>query len=276
MRRAWRTVGPWLTPALVIVEIVLVRAGTLSVSSAILIVVAVEALLAVTAIARGLGAVRAFRAGRARGRDGWTAALDGLAEVLPRPVARLLIIEARMWVCLARWPAHRRPRPSTFGYGAALRPIMRIVLGLAIGEGALVEVILFLTLGHGSAWAWIALALHAYGLVWIGGFLGSFSVVPHRVDERWIILNDSVFTALRIPIEQVDAVVTRRRSNFGRSGFRVVDGAALLAYGDASVRIVLTGSGEPVADGVHTIDVTADDPDAFVGAVRARLREVGA
>jgi hypothetical protein len=277
MRRAWRTVGPWLTTALVTVEIALVGAGRLSVGDAIVIVVAVEILLVVTAIGRGFDAVRAYRTGRVQGRDGWAAALDALAEVLPRPVARILVIEIRMWVCLFRWPAQRRPVPPMFGYGAALRPVARIVLALVIGEGALVEMVLFFVLGHGSAWVWIALALHVYGLVWIGGFVGSLSVVPHRVDERWVTLNDSVFMTLRIPLDRVEAVMTRHRSNFGRSGLRVVDGAALLGYGDTTVRIVLAGdtplrwdSSTPVADTVRTIDLTADDPDGFVAAVKAR------
>lgn len=70
-----------------------------------------------------------------------------------------------MWVCTVQWIGRRAPPGRVFGYGAALRPIMRIVLGLVVLEGVAVELLLGFLLGHTSPWLWLGLALHLYGLV---------------------------------------------------------------------------------------------------------------
>ncbi len=276
MRRWWERIAPWLTPVLVVVEVVLVWSGVLSLRDAVIIIVVVEVLLAVTVVGRGIAVVRSFRAGRAENRDAWTAAEDALAQLLPRPGARVLLIEARMWVCLVQWLARRRPPGATFGYGRSLRPLIRIVLAMLVVEGAVVEVVLVAILGHRSAWVWVALGLHVYGLIWMGGFLGSLTVLPHEIDDRYLRLRDSVFTTVVVPLASVVSVEQRRRGSSGRSGWKLDDhGGALLAYGDASVRLVLCPDPgvllgtAPAPEGLRTIDLTADDPAAFVRAVAA-------
>jgi hypothetical protein len=282
MRGLWQRVGPWLTILLIAVEIVLVWTGVLSLLNAVIIIVVIEALLVVTALGRGVVAVRAFRAGRIDGRDGWAAAEDGLAELVPRQLARVLLIEARMWVCLIEWITRRRPPGRAFGYGASLRPIMRIVLGLLVIEGLVVEAVLVAVLGHGNPWVWVALGLHVYGLIWIGGFLGSLTVLPHKVGSTTLVLRDSVFAVISVPLTAIASVTERRRGHSGRSGFTVDDGTGLLAYGDATVRIVLqphakvrVGTG-PAPAGLRRIDLTADNPTAFVLAVHEARAQASA
>lgn len=153
---------------------------------------------------------------------------------------------------------------------------MRIVLAMLVVEGAVVEVVLVAILGHGSAWVWVALGLHVYGLIWIGGFLGSLTVLPHEIDDRYLRLRDSVFTTVLVPLVSVVSVEQRRRGSSGRSGWKLDDhGGALLAYGDASVHLVLCRDPgvllgtAPAPEGLRTIDLTADDPAAFVRAVVA-------
>lgn len=275
MRRLWRRVGPWLTIVLVAVEVVLVWTGVLSLLGAVTIIVVVEAVLVITALGRGIVAVRAFRTGRGDGHDSWTAAEEGLAELVPPRLARILLLEARMWMCAARWITRRRPHGRTFGYGASLRPIMRIVLGLLVVEGVVVEVVLAAALGHADPWVWVALGLHVYGLIWIAGFLGSLTVLPHEVGARALVLRDSVFTTVTVPLAAIASAATQRRGHTGRSGLTVKDGTGLLAYGDATVRLALhpdaavrVGPG-PGPDGLRRLDVTADNPAAFVRAVDA-------
>lgn len=225
--------------------------------------------------------MRSYRAGRAEGHYSWLAAENGLAQLLPRPAARVLLIEAQMWVCLVRRLARHRPRGEVFTYGRSVRPLMRIVLVLLVVEGVIVEGVLAALLGH-SAWVWVALGLHIYGLIWIGGFLGSLHVLPHVIGAGAVRLRDSVFASLAIPLDAIASVAVHMRANATRSGFTldVATGAALLAYGDATVRIVLRpGSqlrlrGGPAPDGVRTIDVTVDDPRAFVQALETRLSGV--
>jgi hypothetical protein len=273
MRELWRRVGPWLTIMLITVEIVLVWTGVLSLLNAVIIIVVVEALLVVTALGRGVVAIRAFRAGRIDGRDGWAAAEEALGELVPPQLARILLIEARMWVCLVEWITRRRPPERVFEYGASLRPIMRIVLGLLVIEGLVVEAVLAAVLGHDNPWVWVALGLHVYGLIWIGGFLSSLSVLPHQVGPTALVLRDSVFTVINIPLTAIASMTERRRGHSGRSGFTVDDGTGLLAYGDATVRIVLHPDSKvrvgtrPALAGLRRIDLTADNPTAFVRAV---------
>lgn len=277
MKRLWGRAGPWLTLVLVLVEVVLVWTSVLTLLDAVIIIVVVELLIAVTALSRGYSAVRAFRSGRAGGRDGWTAAEDALARMLPPTVAKVLLIEAHMWVCLVRWLGRRRPVGTTFGYGAALRPLLLIVLWMVIMEGIVVEAVLVAVLGHTSPWVWIALGLHVYGLIWIGGFLGSLRVLPHELDEQSLRLRDSVFAVYTVPLMGIASVVRRTRTRTGRSGFVVEDGAAVLAYGDTTVRVVLTpaavisAGSEPVKDPVRTIDLTVDEPEVFVTALSTAL-----
>lgn len=270
--RLWRRWGPWLTPALLAVEVALVWSGGLSVVGAVVIAVVVEALLAVTAIGRGLVAVRHYRAGRHGGRDGWAAAQDGLAQLLPARAARAVLIEARMWVCLLHALLHGGPTgPHAFTYARGIRPLMRVVLALLVFEGAIVEGILVAALGH-SPWVWIALGLHLYGLVWTGGFLGSLRVLPHQVGPRALLLRDSVFTTIAVPYAAIAAATVRTTASFGRSGFALdeASGSATFAYGDATVDLALhpdsgvTVNGRPAPPGLRVLRVTADDPHRFV------------
>ncbi len=46
--------------------------------------------------------VQHYRGGRRDGLGPWEALEGGLALVLPRPVAKLVVSEPRMFVCLAR------------------------------------------------------------------------------------------------------------------------------------------------------------------------------
>src|SRR5262245_33254720 len=86
--RVWRRLGPWATPVLVVVEVALVWSGVFQVRTAIVVGLVVEALLWATAVSRTIAAVREFGRGRSGGLDIWQALEDGLAQLVPRRVAR--------------------------------------------------------------------------------------------------------------------------------------------------------------------------------------------
>lgn len=268
--------GPWITPVLILTEVVLVWTGLVGLTEAVVAAVVVELAVALTAITRARVALRSFRQARAGGRDGWAAAEDGLAAMLPRPAARVVLIEVRIWVCLARWIARRRPHGECFGYGGGLRSLLWAVLGLVVLEGAVVEVVLVAILGHANAWVWVAFGLHIYVLVWIGGLLGSLRTEPHRLVDDRLELRDSVFGSVSAPMSSINDVRARRRPNTGRSGFVVTDSTGLLAYADATVRVELDSDGEPVTvrgvarPGLTTLAITVDDPYVFTCHVRSR------
>jgi hypothetical protein len=269
-----RRVGPWLTPALVAAEIALVASGALGVRTAVGIGLGVEALLWLTVASRVIGGLRRFRVGRAAGLEVWAAAEDGLAALVPRPLAKVILAEPRLWVCLARWAAGRYPTTG-FRYDAGLRGIIWAGVALVVVEGAIVDLLLELLL-PGSVWVWVSLGLHLYGLAALLGFLASWATRPHLLDEHALRLRDGIVTELSIPYSAVTGARVARQPNFGRSGLKTDDGAGLLACGDATVALDLDATrplSVPNQSGsvsLASLAITVDEPRTFIAALRAR------
>jgi hypothetical protein len=269
-----RRIGPWLTPALVAAEITLVWSGLLGMRTAVGLGLGIEALLWAVVASRLLAGLRRFRAGRAAGLDAWQAAEDGLAALLPRPVARVILFEPRLWVCLIRWVTGRYPKTG-FRYDASLRTIIWAAAVLVAVEGAIVDLLLELLL-PGSVWVWVALGLHLYGLLVLLGFLASWATRPHLLDEHALHLRDGIFTELVIPYSEITCARVARQPNFGRSGLKIDGSTGVLACGDATVALTLDplrplsvpnrSSSVPLA----SLVITADEPRPFVDALRAR------
>lgn len=278
----WRRLGPWATPVLVVADIGLVLSGLISVRGAVIVVVVVEILLAVTAANRGLAAMRCFRTQRAAGRAGWVAAEDGLSQITPRPVARALLIEARLWVCLFRWIGgrHDGKRPDTYSYRGGFHTLVVAVLAFTVVEGATVESVLAVAWPH-SPWPWVMLALHVYGVIWIAGLLASLHTEPHRLDRHVLRLRDSLFTEVTIPYAAIVDVRRIAEPGITRSGLKIDKGAgtARLTYGGATIGLTLDPAesievnGRPLTEHVNSLSITADDPAAFRRALSVRLAD---
>lgn len=243
-------------------------AEAVTVSSRVLLIVitVAELLLACLVAQRLIVAVRSYRADRAAGLDGWGAAEDGLARVLPRKVARLLLVEPRLFAALIRWAA-RRPEATgddTFSYHRGIRPMLLVFIALLVVEGVVADLLVAVSLPT-SPWVWLVLTLHLYALVWFVSFYASMVVRPHEARADALHVRDGIFTELVIPWPAIEAVRVVRRQSFGRSGFKVClgDGTALLAMGDATVCIDLdrqqpVGSPDgPVA--LSSLAITVDD-----------------
>lgn len=273
-KTTWRRINPWLLPIVLLAEISLVWSGPLNLLNAIVIAVGLEVLLLLTVAGRTLASVRRFRSVRVAGADRWAAALDALSETLPRPAARVLLIEARMWVCLLVVPFRRRLPAEAFTYGRSMRPMLIIAIVVVAVEMVIAELVLFAILGH-SSWVWLMLALHLYGLVWLGGFLASFTVMPHVVTSRQIVLRDSVMNVMTIPRTAVTTARPATTPNVGRSGLKVDEQrrSAIFAHGDATVRLqlrseaVLDVNGAEYRPVFDVLMVTADDAKAFVAEI---------
>lgn len=164
--RWWRRVAPWATPTLVVLEVILVWSGLLALRTAVAVGVGLEMLLSVSVASRIFAGVREFRTVRDGGADGWQAAEQSLAQLVPRRLARLIVIEPRLWVCLGRWVTgrhYRRRNIHGYRYDAALRPLLWAVVGLVVIEGTAVDVVLAFTTA-GSAWVWLSVGVHAYAM----------------------------------------------------------------------------------------------------------------
>lgn len=278
--REWRRrAGPWTTPALVMVEIVLVWSGRLRLRDAVIALIVVELLLALAVISRTTSAFRHFTSSRAEGKDAWRAAEDGLARLMPRRAVRVLLFEARLWVCCFQLILIRRHGPREgFSYHRGLQPMILIVLALVIIELGVLEIVLAAILG-GSVWVWVALGVHVYAVVGVTGFLGSIRLRPHLVAPEGLRLRDGVLTDLVVPYDGVAGVRAVVQDNFGRSGFKIDrdGGSALLACGAATVRLDLRPrarievNGEARRAEFTHLAITADDPAGFVREVNGRL-----
>lgn len=268
----------WLLPILVLAEIVLVRGGVLTVGQAVLAIVLIEGALALIAARQAVGAVRRFRAGRCDGLDPWTAAEDAFAVVFPRPVARFLVLEPRVWVCLVRWATRRyRPGPDDLPYHG------RTVLGTFLVIVTLttpVEILLFEVLIPWAWLRWVVLVLAIYALIWMFGLYASLVVLPHRLEPEGLLLRYGVLNHAFIPYASIARVEEARRTTpGGREGLRVVpdpEPAAYLGMGgrtDGTIALrepvqfwTLTGPSRPV----RIVHVAVNDPARLVAALQAR------
>lgn len=166
--------------------------------------------------------------------------------------------------CLVEWLCRRRP--AGFQYGRSFRPVVWVLLVLTIVEGAIAE----LTLGYllaGTFWPWATLGLHVYGLLWVLGLLASLEVRPHVVEDGALVLRDSVFGELCVPLTAVRSFSAISQAGMLRSGLKVEGDVATFAYGDANVAVDIDVVDDPRLAGVRQIRFTVDDRERFLAAV---------
>ncbi|MGU3293407.1 hypothetical protein [Williamsia sp. M5A3_1d] len=159
----------------------------------------------------------------------------------------------------------------TFGYGRQVRPLLLAVAALAIVEGVVIDVLIGLFTSSATA-AIMAAAIHVYALCWLLGILASLRTRPHVIGEGRLVLRNSVFAGLDVPASAIETVDVCRVDGSGFSGVEVDEASrsATLRQGDATVRLHLRCF-EIIGVAVDHLDVTADDPAAFVRAVRREL-----
>lgn len=269
----------WLLPALIVIEIVLVRGGVLTIGQAVATVVAIEGAIALVAARQAIVAVRRFRAGRRDGADPWTATEDALTVIFPRVMARFIVMEPRVWVCLVRWITRRyRHGPDDFPYhsGSILGIFIIVILFTTP-----VEILLFELLIPWAWLRWVLLILAIYAVVWIFGLYASLVVLPHRLESDGLRVRYGVLNEVVIPYERIVRVeVEPRRTPGGREGLIFPEGETGVAYlsigGRTHLRIEvaepvqfksLTGLSQPI----DVVYFAANDPDRLGAALRDRL-----
>jgi hypothetical protein len=279
-RRGLARVGPWLTVVLITAEVCLVWSGLVSLRAAIVAGIAIDALLWATVIGRVVVGLRRFRSSRAAGAGGWQAGEDALTVLVPRRLARLILLEPRLWVCLARWATGRHDGRSerSYTYHRNFRPLLVGVIGLVVLEGAVVDTVLALAM-PGSVWVWVAGGVHLYALGWLAGLWASFATRPHLLGDDALYVRDGVFTELVVPYTAIHGARLVRGSNLGRSGFKIDPElkAATLALGDTTVVVDVDPAAQLLVNGnrlpgpVVTLAITVDRSHDFIQTL-SRLR----
>lgn len=266
-----RRVFPWVTPALIVVEVVLVVTGVLRPVSAVVVFVVVESTIAIFGVSAVVTAGRVYRRSAREGtrRD---AAGKALESVLPRRVARAVVIDAHAWRAFALWLRRRPLADSEYSYGGSLRPLLFMVIGLLVVEGAVVELVVGVMFGHGW-WLWVLAGLHIYALCWIIGIMASLRTLPHRIGSSTITLRDSIFDEFQIPASRVKGVHAALTANTGRSGLLIDpdSGSGRLCHGDGTVTLSFCDNTTIRGKQVQLLAVSVDRPAQFVAACTANL-----
>lgn len=268
----------WLPLALIAAAIILARTGLLPPRVALIAAAAVESAILIFGLTWLVAAARRYRRDRAAGLDPWQALEDGLALILPRPIAHLIALEPRLWACLFRWLFRRaRPGPDDFPYhrDSPFGAFLVLVLLTTPIEIFLYELLI--------PWAWLRLILlvaSLYAFVWVIGFYASLVTLPHRLTPDALVLRYGLLAEARIPYAAIASVErARRKAPKERDGLmlsRAGDTASFAIAGTTTLTLHLrtpialqrlTGS----ASAVSTIHLTADDPDRLVRALRERI-----
>ena len=276
MKRALK----WLLPVLVAVEAVLVWSGPLELRDAVIVIVAVEVLLAIVGVGEVLLVARRYRRGRAEGLDAWRALEEGLVLIMPRRVAKVMVLEPRLWVCLLRWASRRaRPGDDDFSYHKrSLAGALLIVVVLTTPVELLIWEILV-------PWAWLRIALLVlgiYALIWVFGFYASLAVLPHRLEEDGLRLHYGAFAQGFIPYSEIEKIERKtRKAPKPGDGLQThpEESALYLATGgktDLTLRLRtpqaidgLFRTSEPAT----VLHLCADQPEKMTSKLRRRLGE---
>ena len=165
----------------------------------------------------------------------------------------------RLCAALFRWITGRHDGngPGAFPYGRNLRPVLIMLLVVVALEGGVLELVLGLIL-RGTPWPWVCLAVHAYAMVLLAGFLASLRTRPHLLGSAALRLRDGVFTELVLPLAEITEVRTANRPGPPRSGYRVAGTETTLAHGAANVTLSL---------GEKSVHFTVDEPRRFLAAL---------
>lgn len=268
----------WAPIAALLLIAGLLAGGALSGTQALVAWTVLELLLLV---AIGIVIARAIRR-RRQGGAASSALQAGLEAVLPRPAARVVSLEPRLFACLWRWARRRKPTADhVFPYAkrSPLGALVVVVLVTAPVEILLIELLL--------PWAWLRWLLvigSVYAALWLLGLYASLQVLPHEAGQRGLTLHYGLFNRVTIPWGMIDSVTLERGTPpKGQDGLTLdpATGRAWLAVGGRTdLRLDLR---EPVTvdrlrgatPPITTLHVAADDPEALARAVTTRPEQTG-
>ncbi|MEU2114499.1 hypothetical protein ABZ567_02315 [Streptomyces sp. NPDC016459] len=224
-----------------------------------------ELLLVVLLLAEGLACLRLRRRGLSR--------RDVLAELVPRPVLRIIGHELRIMTSLVRWAARR---PQGVDDADAVFPHARDQAALMYGFAfvCLVETVgmSYLLAGRPLVHA-VVLVLDVYTVLFVLGLHAAAVTRPHTLTGNVLRLRQAAHVDVRVPVDRIAAV--RHELLFTHEK---AEGELNLAVGSqTSVTIELV---EPVdaprllgaPRPVRVLRVHADDPRALLAHLRGLTR----
>jgi hypothetical protein len=266
----WARARRWILPVVLGVEVALVTTGRLSAGTAVAVVLALEAVLALTVLSQVAVALVRFRERRRGGAGPAEATRTALREVLPRPLADAVLHELRLFHSLALWLRRRTsgvpPDAVTISYERSMRPFVLVVAGLSAVELLAVELVVPWPLVR-----IVLLVLGAYALVVVLGFGAANAVRPHVLTPEVLRLRAGIW--VDVPIATAEIASARARLGATTRMAELADGVLSVAAAkqtDVEVHLarpIRVRAGRQEGD-VHTVRLAADDPDRAVAALR--------
>lgn len=261
----------WLPFVAVAVQATLYLTGVLTLAQAAILLLALEALLAVVVAGEFLLLVRAYRRSHQAGANRAEAFSAALEAVLPRPVAFLVRQEFRILGALAGGIRRHRdaaPGDRLLAYGGRLRGILGSMIGISIVELAIVEFLV--------PWTWLRwtlLILGVYGLIWVLGLAASAYTRPHLLDAERLRLRMTIFADIAVPLGTLSQVGGGGIASHQR-GVEAGDGklaVSVLGLSNMSLTFaepVEVDCGKAGRHAVRKVRFYVDDPEAATAAIR--------
>ena len=198
---------------------------------------------------------------------------------LPRLARRLVRLEVSIWRSLGLWVARRIPGDGPgvqkLAYGKDERPLLLAFIFLSALEIPVAHLLL-----PWEAARLVLLAVGVWGLLWMLGLLAAMKVHPHLIGPDGLRIRYGTFVDLRIPWDDVADVRLLRASVPSRKSLHVEDGGSTAVASvpvmrmtrvAVRLRIPLTVPFDGGTRAVREIRLHADDPAAYVEAVRRHL-----
>ena len=273
----------WLLPAVLLVEAAVIWFGGLGLGDAVLVVAGIEVVVLLVGAGEVFLVFRRYRGCRRAGLSAWQAMEGGLALILPRPMARLVVSEPRLFVCLARWVLGRAgPGEGDFGYGKGSPLGMLLVMVVLTAP---IEVVFWELLIPWAWLRWVLLGLSVYSVLWLLGLYASRVTLPHRLEEDGLRLRQGLFAEAFVPYAEVQGIERKRRKSpkDGDGLQSTPDGEAAYLAINGTVDLTLALKSPLTVRGffrdmgpVGTVCVAADEPERMVRELRRRLEGASA
>lgn len=264
----------WTGPVVLAVELVFVLTGRLSLGEAAVVFVAIEAVLAVAALAQGAAAVRSYRAARGGGADREAAFGAAVRAVLPGPIAAVVLHEVQLIHSLLLWVRRRQhgvpPGAVAVPYGRDSRAV-----GFAFLTVSLVELLAVELLIPWPTVRAVLLLLGVYGVVVMLGFVAGPIIRPHVLTEDSLRLRLGTWADVTLPLDCITKV-SRRRGN--ADGLVAFTGTTLvLAVGNQTQLQLDLDESRPFRLGrrsgtATSIRLSVDDPAAASSVISAAVQ----
>jgi len=270
-----RRFARWALPIVVVIEIVLVLSGVMDVTTAAVVVVALELTVAALVVSQVFALRSVVKQARSEGRSVYKVITSSLDEVMPSFAARLIRNDLSTFRAL--YLAIRRRKDIATGavpieYSAQLKPKFWVFFALFPAEIVAVHFI--------TPWAPVQAILFIVGVisaVWFAGLVATLYVYPHSVDERELRLRWATFQDHTVPSEKIGTVRRIKKSwDLGLRGNVVDDVLVMETENETNLLIELTNPvsidmGRRGRRSVCTVALWADDPAAAVAAIRAQV-----